>query len=122
MKASEVLNIALKLLGYTENNGNVKLTQRIRNKAIVAINLVYADIWRMLGKENFKPISSTSEKIDLPADIINDVLVYGLCMNLAQSESDGDNQQFYASLYNKKRAGLGRIESYQDVLPRCYDI
>lgn len=122
MKASEVLNIALKLLGYTESNGNVKLTQRIRNKAVVAINLVYADIWRILGKENFKPIKATSEEINLPADIINDVLVYGLCMNLAQSESDGDNQQFYAALYNKKRAGLGRIESYQDVLPRCDDI
>lgn len=122
MKASEILNIALKMLGYTESNGNVKLTQRIRNKAVVAINLVYSDLWRVLGKCDFKPIKSVSEEIKLPEDIINDVFVYGLCMNLAQSESDGDNQQFYAALYNKKRAGLGRIESYQDVLPRCDDL
>lgn len=122
MNASEILNIALKMLGYTENNGNVKLTQRIRNKAVVATNLVYSDIWRVLGKENFEPINSTSEKIDLPSDIITDVFVYGICMHIAQSESDGDNQQFYSALYNRKRTSLSQTGRYKDALPRSFDI
>ncbi len=122
MKASEILNISLKMLGYSESNGNVKLTQRIRNKAVVAINLVYSDLWRVLGKCDFKPIKSVSEEIKLPEDIINDVFVYGVCMHIAQSESDGDNQQFYSALYNRKRTSLSQIGGYKDVLPRCDDI
>lgn len=143
MKANELLNDTLKILGYSNADGNIELTSRIRNSAVVTVNLVYADLWRICNTietndtipsvaeatapldtnkgslyREFEPIESLSDEIKLPPKALGDVFLYGLAMHIARSENDGDQQQFYATLYNSKRSGLTRFEKVTDVLPR----
>lgn len=122
MKAIELLNNTLKILGYADSNGNSKLTQRIRNRAVVTINLVYSDLWHICKNEPFEPIKSVSEEIKLPPKVLSDVFCYGLAMHIAQSENDGDQQQFFAHHYNSKRTGLSRSEKIVNKIPRCSDL
>ena len=117
MKANELLNNALKMLGYTDNDGNSELTQRLRNKAIVIINLVYGDLWQIFNKDTFYGIKTLGDEIELPQRVLNDVFLYGLAMHMARSENDGDQQQYYTMLYNAKRAGLTQHTSVKNILP-----
>ena len=118
MTANEVLNITLKMLGYSDADGNPKLTQRIRNGAVTFVNLVYMDLWHILKEGEFKPIKSLSEELQLPEGVLYDTFTYGLAMHIAQSESDGDQQQFYVLMYNRKRLRLSKTEEIIDVIPR----
>lgn len=118
MKANELLNNTLKMLGYTNSDGNAELTGRTRNSAIVTVNLVYADLWKMARREPFEPIKSLDDEILLPEKATDECFLYGLAMHIARSENDGDQQQFYAALYNSKRAGLSHYEKVKNVLPR----
>ena len=117
MRASEILNDTLKMLGYSDIDGNVELTSRIRNGAIVTINLVYGDLWRAVGNGDFEAIKSLSDEIKLPAKALGDVFMYGLAMHIARSENDGDQQQYYTMLYNAKRAGLTKYETVKNTWP-----
>ncbi len=117
MKASELLNNALKMLGYTNADGNAELTGRIRNNAIVNVNLVYADLWRMASKEPFEPIKSLDDEIKLPQKATDECFLYGLAMHIARSENDGDQQQYYAVLYNSRRSGLTQYDSVRNTWP-----
>lgn len=117
MKAKELLNNALKMLGYTDRDGNSELTQRLRNRAVVTVNLVYGDLWRVYNTDEFKPIESLSDEIKLPEKAIGDVFLYGLAMHIARSENDGDQQQYFAHLYNAKRAGLTQYETVKNAWP-----
>lgn len=105
MKAKELLNNALKMLGYTNADGNAELTTRIRNSAIVTVNLVYSDLWKTTSREAFRPIKSLDDEILLPQRVTDECFLYGLAMHIARSENDGDQQQYFAHLYNAKRAG-----------------
>lgn len=121
MKATELLNDTLRMLGYSESNGNVQLPQRVRNSAVVTINLVYEDLWNICYDEPFVPIKNFSDEIVLPDKVPKSTVMYGLAMYIAQSENDGDQQQLYAHLYNAGRARLSKIEKVIDKIPRSYD-
>ena len=121
MTASELLNNTLKMLGYSEANGNIELPQRIRNRAGVAVNLVYEDLWGICNTEPFEPIKSLTDEIKLPEKVLNSTFLYGLAMHIAAAENDGDQNQTYAHLYNSKRAGLTRFEKIRNTLPRSFD-
>ena len=110
MKAKELLNNALKMLGYSDSDGNVELTQRIRKQATLTLNLVYWDLWRIFNSGEFKGIRSLDDEIELPNVALGDVFLYGVAMHLARSENDGDQQQYYTMLYNAKRAGLTQYD------------
>ena len=117
MRASMLLNNALRMLGYTDSDGNAELTARIRNGAVVIVNLVYGDLWRMCNEGDFEPVESLEEEIKLPQKAIGDVFLYGLAMHIARSENDGDQQQYYAALYNAKRAGLTKYMTVKNIWP-----
>ena len=110
------------LLGYTASNGNLQLSARITGKALMIVNQVYSDLWRICYDEAFIPLENIHSEIALPERVLNDVMPYGVAMFIAQSESDGEQQQMYSFLYNKKRAGLNRKEQIIDVMPRSCDI
>lgn len=114
--AKAVMNEAMNLLGYTERNGNERLTRRITNKAIPVLNSVYADIWQIESEEPFAPVVSLTDAIALRERAM-ECLVYGFAAFIAQSESDADNQSLWMSIYNKKRAGLSKTDRIQNVLP-----
>ena len=118
MRASEILNNTLKMLGYSDSDGNAELTGRIRNGAVVNVNLVYGDLWRACNSGEFEPIKSLDNEIKLPQKAIGDVFMYGLAMHIARSENDGDQQQYYTILYNAKRAGLTRYDVVKNKWPR----
>ena len=116
MTAREVLSASLELMGMTDANGNEQLTQRIKNKAIAVINTVYADLWGIETKDEFVPIKTLSDKINLNSKA-KAVLPYGVAAFIAVSEEDGLQQQIWMSMYNKKRAGLTQITAVKDVIP-----
>ena len=118
MTANEILTDTLKMLGYAESNGNVELPQRIRNRAIVAVNLVYEDLWGITTNEPFEPIKSLADEIKLPERVPQSTFMYGLAMHIAQSENDGDQQQLYSHLYNQKRARLTNTVEVKNTLPQ----
>ncbi len=121
MKAITLLNDALKMLGYSDSDGNAELTQRLRNRAVVTVNLVYGDLWRIFNSESFKPIKSMDDEVALPEKALGDVFLYGLAMHIARSENDGDQQQFFTMLYNAKRAGLTQYDKVKNTVPRSAD-
>ena len=118
MKAKEILNNTLKMLGYSDSDGNVELTNRIRNDAVVTINLVYGDLHRAVGSGEFEPIKSLDEEIKLPQKALGDVFMYGIAMHIARSENDGDQQQYYTMLYNSRRAGLTGYSKVKNTWPK----
>lgn len=120
MKAKEIINNALKLLGYTSSAGNEQLTARIMNKAIPIINVVYSDLWPKEHTEDFEPIAKMDDEIKLSNKAVT-VMTYGVAAFIAQSENDGDNQQLWMTIYNKKLSTLTVISTRKDVLPRSWD-
>lgn len=120
MKAKEIINNALKLLGYTSSAGNEQLTARIVSKAIPIINVVYSDLWPKEHTEDFEPASKMDDEIKLSNKAAT-VMTYGVAAFIAQSENDGDNQQLWMTIYNKKLSTLTVISTRKDVLPRSWD-
>lgn len=121
MKAEELFDYTLKLLGYTDSNGNALLQQRIRNKAVVSVNTVYTDLHRIIyGNADFKPIESLNDEINLPDGTLYDVFPYGLAAQIALSENDGDQQQYFITIYNRRRACLSRIDKINDSIPKVW--
>lgn len=119
MTGQEILKTAADLLGYNDANGNFLLSARISSTAVTTVNRIYSDLWHICNDTEFTPIKTLQEEIKLPERVLNDVMPYGVAMMMAQSESDGDQQQMYSVLYNRKRASLSKTEKIQDVLPRC---
>ena len=117
MTAREILNSALKLLGYTEANGNSELPQRILNRATAVINVIYSELYRAEGGNEFIPIKSLTDEIKLTEAVLTEIMPCGVAMMIAGSESDGDNQSFWAETYSRKKAILTRIEERTDELP-----
>ncbi len=122
MKASEILNNALKILGYSDASGNPHLPQTIRNRAVVTVNLVYEDLHNICKDTPFVPINSIDDEVQLPEKVLHSAFLYGLAMHIARSENDGDQQQFYAHLYNSKRAALSKTQKVKNTIPRGVDI
>lgn len=115
MTGLKLVKQALALLGYSENDGNMQLTQRVLNKALPIVNLVYNDISSMCGKKSQR-IESLSEEIDLTDNAI-DVLVCGVAGYIAQSEGDDNAQYFWSSEYQTRRTKLSKVITYEDILP-----
>lgn len=116
MMGNEILKKAMELLGYTDSNGAAQLTQRIKSRALTVINQVYSDLHYALYNTEFAPIEKLSDEIRLPTRILQEVMPYGVASFLAQSESDGDQQQFMVMMYNQKRKLLCQTTEIKDVM------
>lgn len=115
MTATKMVQQALNLLGYAENSGNSQLTQRIMNRAVSLLNLVYSDLSRVCEVDN-KPITTLVDEIKLPQKAM-DVFACGLAGYIAQSEGDDNQQYFWTTEYQTRRTKLSRVTSYEDILP-----
>ena len=115
MTGCEVYNSALSLLGYAENSGNNQLTQRVMNRALPIINLVYGDLRRICGMEA-KRLETLSDEIKLPEKAI-DVLVCGVAGYAAMAEGDDSAQAIWSAEYQARRTTLSRVGEIKDVLP-----
>lgn len=121
MTLREMYIKAMILLGYVKSDGEISGHQELQKQSVAAVNQIYTDLYFALGKSDFKPLDNSSQGIDLPERILNDVMPYGVAMLIAQSENDGDSQALYANIYNKKRASVRAENTVQDVMPRGSD-
>lgn len=117
MTAKEILNSAMALLGYTEQNGNCELPNRILLRAIPLINIIYSELKRAEGSGEIFPITDLCEEVRLSPDVLSEVMPCGVAMMIAGSESDGDSQSFWAEIYSRKKAILTRFEDRTDTIP-----
>lgn len=123
MTANETAEQVMRLLGYVNNLGFTNDSD-LRARIIPQINSIYADLWYMSGQGNkgkktvpFKPVVNMDDEINLPDYLINDCFIYGVCMSVAAAESDGEQQQYYAAIYNNQRGKCTHFDSIEDVLP-----
>ena len=121
MTGRDIVKRALIRLGYTTDNGNESLTKRIMSRALETVNDVYADLWDKEHTEDFEPSNSLDDEIKL-SNKAAAVMIYGVAAFIAQSEDDGDQNQLWMSMYNRKRASLSKIETIKDAIPRSFDI
>ena len=118
MTGKVMLDKALRRLCYGALSGNTRIT----NRSIEVINEIYADLYYCLSDEGFSPITSLDDVIDLPERLIHGVMPYGICMLLAEGESDGDNQQFYATKYTAARQSIKSTGYIVDKMPKGADL
>lgn len=115
MTGNDIVNRALGLLGYAENNGNLQLTQRILQKSLPLVNMVYGDIARMCGLEK-KRLNSLAEEFEI-SDTAADVFACGVAGYIANSEGDDNAQAFWSAEYQSRRSTLTNIMEIKDVIP-----
>lgn len=120
MTAHEMLNKALRRLGYTDSNGNNQLHRRIMQKALDIIEDVYYELWQIAKPaEEFKSINTLSDTLNLPENALC-VMVYGVAAFIAISENDDANKNWWLQVYNRKRATLSSLTNKKDVVPKVY--
>lgn len=118
MTGRELVHSALLKLNYTDVAGRVDVEQNtdLMRRAAAAVDYVMADLLHVMGKE---PVSAVSIDDDLPIsdDVCIRVAVWGIAMQLAASESDGDNQSYMAAMYNQLRGSVSKPTTRLDTLP-----
>lgn len=118
MTGRTVWNNALAVLNYTNSDGNVsaQLNADLNKRSLVIVNQILADL-QHVSDAPIVPLESMNDEIRLCAEAAP-VMVYGVAMLVAQSESDGDNQQMMATLYNQSRNRLPRLGNrVRDTIP-----
>ncbi len=116
MTVKDITEKALTLLGYNDMNGNTA-DARFQVTALNAVNFVFADLFYCLNDTGFKELGKLSEEIDLPERVLNDVMPYGVASFIAKNVGDGENQQFFAQMYNTKRRSVSVGSKIQDIIP-----
>ena len=116
MTGREMLNQALSLLGYSEENGNSHLTQVIRNRALPIVNIVNSELARTCGAK-LVPLKSLDDELNLPERALSEVMPSGVALYIAQAEGDNAAQAFWAAEYNAKRVTLSHFDTIEDVIP-----
>lgn len=111
---------ALRLLRYTNGYGELdgQLEASLYKRGLAVVNQIYADLWFVAYPEDKgpHPLRSLDQEICLPGQLRDDGMAYGVAMLLAQGENDGENQAFFAGVYNQKRR-CGACGRRIDVLP-----
>ena len=118
---NDVFRQAMNLLNYTNVYGETDSMQNadLVKRALPMVNQIYVDLFFAETPDaDFVPLRAMQEEIQLSARTVKDIMPYGVAMLFAQSESDGDNQALFATLYNNKRRSAERPAwTVQDVLP-----
>ncbi len=83
--------------------------------ALSALNSVYADLFCLCRPdEQFEPLWTLDDKIDLPPNILHDGFLYGVAYMLAQADGDFETVERFCRMYNDKRAKCQRITAIDD--------
>lgn len=111
MTAKEIYDNALALLGYKDDSV-------FQNKSVSAFNKVYFELQRAINNcKSFEPISALNSDIELPEKVLVGVMPLGIAEQLALSEGDGEQQQYFAVAYERAKAKLNRTEKIYDIMP-----
>lgn len=111
MKAIQVFNTAMTLIGYNDINGEISGESELKKNAIPKIQMIYQELYRAEGHTDELPVLlSLNDEIQLFNDTVRDIMPYGVAMLISQGEGDADNQSLMAALYNQKKSRLTRID------------
>ena len=111
MKAIQVFNIAMSLIGYNDINGEISGESELKKNAIPKMQMIYQELYRAEGHTDELPVLlSLNDEIQLSNDTVRDIMPYGVAMLISQSEGDADNQSLMSVLYNQKKGRLTRID------------
>lgn len=113
MTAKDIISKAIITLGYNDEQGNTS-DSRFQIASKNALNIVYSDLFYCLNSEGFEEIKSLTDEIKLPERILNNVMPYGVAAFIAESIGDGEKQQFFIAIYNKKRMQTTRSDSVDE--------
>lgn len=110
MKAKEIYDLAMSLLGYSENTV-------IQKRSVPIINKIYLEMFTVFKKPNeeFVSIKSLGDSINLPDDVLTVVMPLGVAAGIAVGEGDGELQQYFAYEYDRARKRYGQISTVKDV-------
>ncbi len=120
MTGEAVFHQALRLLGYTNAQGEVDSGQEagLFRRATALVGQIYADLSAIETGEGGEPLTGLSQELPLSLRTQTDVMPYGVAMLIAQAEGDEELQGYYAAVYNQKRSAVPRREErIEDVLP-----
>lgn len=98
MKAFKIIENAAQMLGFSGVEDS-----RVQGCALNALNRIYAELFFLENRENFKEITEYSQNVDLEERLCCDVVPYGVASLIAASSGDSHNSNFYGQLYNLKR-------------------
>lgn len=120
--AIEIRDRAWRLLNYTDGDGRIDTAMYAdaAARSLAVVNQIYADIRYCLCAQGVRELETLTEEIDLPEQIVNDVMPYGVAMLTAQTLGDADNQSLFADLYNRKRTRLTHATKRGDVMPYAF--
>lgn len=124
MTGLQAFKRALRLLGYTDSNGepDAAAAGELYKRGLAIVDQLCADLVGAQTGTLPAPLTSMNQPLPLSETAVRQVLPYGIAMLLAASRGDGDNQQLYAALYTQKRLLLRRENDRRvDVLPRGCD-
>ena len=111
MKAKQVYENAMALLGYAE-------TPQFQRRAIPIINQAMFDLFGVMPVgTKFKPITTLSEEITMPDNVVQGVLPLGVAEKLALAEGDGELQQYFAMAYDNAKKRLNTTRTIIDTMP-----
>ena len=116
MTAKDIISKAIVMLGYNDEQGNTS-DSRFQIAAKNALKIVYSDLFYCLNSKGFEEIKSLTDEIKLPERVLNNVMPYGVASFIAESIGDGEKQQFFTVIYNRKRTQLTNFEDMEDGIP-----
>ena len=114
MTGHNLFDDVMKLLGYTDFEGNIQDTSGLKARALTVINRILGDI----GSKT--QISKLSDTLNLSKEQA-EALPYGVAMLLSLSDGNGEKNRIFTAIYNSKRAVCkGAKSSVRDTLPVTY--
>ncbi len=119
MTGQELMCEALRLINYTNPNGDIDFQQSadVMKRGLTIVNTILADVLKIEGK-NAMRLAQLTDELPCEQDTAYNVVPWGVGMLIAQSCGDGDNQQLCAAMYNQKRGSIKRASSArQNVFP-----
>lgn len=116
MTGHQIINRALTLLGYTDTEGNLRVSDRIKKRATELLNEVYSEVFYTVNEGEFVPLGSLLEAVNLSDSAIS-ALTAGVAAFMAQAESDLSAAAWWTNIYNSRRLRLTSVTSKKDVLP-----
>lgn len=119
MNGNQILQRALTLMGYTDQNGDIdsEAARSANRHGLAAVRQIYSELSYASGTA---PAAITDMSMPLPLSrrLLDEVMPYGVAMLLAIAEGDTNTEAAFALIYNRKRGLLTTTEQRIDALPR----
>ena len=114
MTGETAIERALTLLDY---RGDSLAGGRMTALGEEALRSTFIDLFYASAQPGEPVLPLRFEELPLPERAVQEALIYGIAAMLAQALGDGEKQNYFALLYNRKRRGLSSFGTVEDVLP-----